>query len=606
MNKRLAHILDQLPFVPGIYMMKDKNDKILYIGKAKSLSHRVRSYFQESRTIAPRTRVMVSHVHDIQVLTTQTEGEALILESNFVKKYQPRYNVLLKDDKHFPYLRLTTQEEFPRLEVVRRIRKDGAMYFGPYTMVKEVRETIRLIYKILPLRQSRDELDGSKKRRPCLNYQIGRCLGPCAGNVPPTRYATVVNDVILFLKGKNSELLESLKTKMDAATLEFRYEEAAVYRDKIKAVKTVFDRQNIISPYLEDQDVIACHCEGGCAMVQALIIRGGKMIGERIFKMRSQREMLADEILSSFVKQYYSNEAVLPREILLPQSIEDLDLVADWFSGKKGHRVRLDVPQRGKKRRLVEMAEENARRAVKNEIESDEACLLMMEELQTMLNLKSLPQTIEAFDISNISGTHSVGSLACFSDARANKSQYRSFQIRDVQGIDDYQMMREVLVRRYGRLIEEEKPMPDMILIDGGRGHLNKAQQVLLDLGLEDKIDLISIAKGRDRGDLATDEVLSVSRKIPVVFKKSSPARFLLQRIRDEAHRFSIHSHRKLRTKKSLVSPLETISGIGKKRRLLLLKKFGSLENIRNASLDDLKTIPGITENLARKISDQV
>ncbi|MFQ5672652.1 MAG: excinuclease ABC subunit UvrC [Nitrospinales bacterium] len=606
MNDRITKILDQLPAAPGIYMMKDARGKILYIGKAKSLRHRVRSYFRESRSMAPRTQVMVGHIRDIKALTTETEGEALILESNFVKKFQPRYNVLLKDDKHYPYLRLAVREKFPRLEVVRRARKDGALYFGPYTMVREVRETLRLIYKILPLRQSRDQLDGSPKRRPCLNYQMGRCLAPCAGKVTPADYAAVVNDVILFLKGKNSELLDNLKHRMDQAAAELRYEEAAAYRDKIAAVKTVFDKQKIVSTSMQDQDVIACHCAGGCAMVQTLIIRGGKMIGEKNFKMQSRKEMTDDEILSSFIKQYYADEPLLPREILLPRPVEDLDLLADWLSNKKGLRVRLDVPRRGKKHRLVKMAEENARRAVNNEVESDEARLRALEELQNTLALKSLPQTIEAFDISNISGAHAVGSMVCFSDGRADKARYRSFKIRDVRGIDDYQMLREVMVRRYGRMIEEGESLPDMILIDGGKGHLSAARRVMLDLGLEDKIDLAAIAKGKARADLDTDEVFSTQHNAPAVFGKNSPARFLLQRIRDESHRFAITHHRKLRGKKSLLSPLETIPGIGKKRRLLLLKKFGSLESIRQASPDDLKSVPGITDDLAKKISEQV
>ena len=606
MNDRITKILEQVPAVPGIYMMKDARGKTLYIGKAKSLLHRVRSYFQESRTLSPRTRVMVGRIHDIKVLTTASEAEALILESNFVKKLQPRYNVLLKDDKHYPYLRLAVREKFPRLEVVRRVRKDGALYFGPYTMVREVRETLRLIHKILPLRQSRDPLDGSPKRRPCLNYQMGRCLAPCAGKATPGEYAAVVNDVILFLKGKNSELLDSLKRQMDHAAAELRYEEAAAYRDKIAAVKTVFDKQKIVSTSMQDQDVIACHCEGGCAMVQTLIIRDGKMIGEKNFKMQSRKEMADDEILSSFIKQHYADDAALPREILLPQPIEDLDLLADWLSEKQGRRVRLDVPRRGKKHRLVKMAEENARRAVKNEMESDKARLRALEELQNALTLKSLPQTIEAFDISNISGAHAVGSMVCFSDGRADKARYRSFKIRDVRGIDDYHMLREVMVRRYGRMIEAGEPLPDMILIDGGKGHLNVARRVMLDLGLEDKIDLAAIAKGKARGDLDTDEVFATRHNRPAAFGQNSPARFLLQRIRDESHRFAITHHRKLRGKKSLQSPLEAIPGIGKKRRLLLLKTFGSLEGIRRASPEELKTVPGITAGLAQKISKRV
>ena len=332
MDKKIKQIIENIPKLPGIYIMKDSRDGILYIGKAKILRNRVRSYFQNSRTLHPRTRMFLDKVRDIKFLTTKTEAEALILESNFVKKHQPRYNVLLKDDKHYPYLRLTTQEKFPRLEVVRRVRKDKATYFGPYTMVKEVRETIRLIYKIFPLRQSKDKLNGQSLRRPCLNHQMGRCLAPCAGKVSPGEYKTVVDDVELFLKGKNASLLKNLKLGMEAASSEMRYEEAAIFRDKIQAVQTVLDKQKIISTSLQDQDVIAYCSEKDQAMAQVLIIREGKMLSEKIFKLKSFNEMEEDETLSSFIKQYYAEEVVLPAEILLPHPVEDFGLIADWLS----------------------------------------------------------------------------------------------------------------------------------------------------------------------------------------------------------------------------------------------------------------------------------
>ncbi|MFQ5716569.1 MAG: excinuclease ABC subunit UvrC, partial [Nitrospinales bacterium] len=433
-----------------------------------------------------------------------------------------------------------------------------------------------------------------------------RCLAPCAGKVSPDAYARVVQDVVLFLKGKNSELLDSLKEKMDEAAARLRYEEAAAYRDKIASVKTVFDKQKVISTSLEDRDVIGYHRENDCVMAQTLIIRGGKMVGEKSFKMKSRNEMIDNEIIASFLKQYYADEVMLPKEILIPHGFEDLDLVADWLSGKKGVRVHIEVPLRGKKRRLVAMAEKNALLAMKNEIDGEGERMRALEELAETLGLKSLPQTIEGFDLSNISGAYAVGSMVYFSDGKADRSKYRRYKIRGVQGIDDYKMLREVMARRYARLIQEGEPLPDMILIDGGKGHLSKGRQVLIDLGLEDKIDLVCIAKGKHRNDLSTDEVFSVLRKTPAVFKKNSAARTLLQRIRDEAHRFAIAYHRKLRGKKSLTSPLEALPGIGKKRRLLLLKKFGGLDNIRQASLNDLTSLPGITDSLARKILETV
>ena len=582
--------------------MKDHRAEILYIGKAKVLRNRVRSYFQDSRNLHPRTRIFLDKVDDIKFLTTKTEAEALILESNFIKKHQPKYNVLLKDDKHYPYLRLTTQEKFPRLEVVRRIKKDKATYFGPYTMVKEVRETIRLIYKIFPLRQSKDKLDGSPLRRPCLNHQMGRCLAPCAGLVSSQDYSEIVQDVSLFLKGKNTTLLKDLKTKMEAASVETRYEEAAVLRDKISAVQTVIDKQKIISTSLEDQDVVAYCSEKDQAMVQVLIIRSGKMLGEKIFKLKSRKEMEEDETLSSFLKQYYADESILPAEVLLPHPIEDADLIASWLSEKKGMCVRIEVPVIGKKRELIRMAEENASFAMRMESDKGEVGTRSLEELQTALNLKHFPEVIEGFDLSNISGSHAVGSMVVFEHALAAKSKYRRYKISTVKGIDDYAMLREVMTRRYSRLLKENAPLPNLILIDGGKGHLNAGHDVLQDLNLMDRLDLVCIAKGKFRNNLVTDEVYLPQQKKPVLFHENSPSRFLMQRIRDEAHRFAISYHRKLRGKKTLESPLELIPGIGKKRRLMLLKKFGSLENIQKASLEELVILPGITKLLAERI----
>ena len=602
MEKKFKDIIESIPKLPGIYIMKDRRSEILYIGKAKVLRNRVRSYFQDSRNLHPRTRIFLDKVDDIKFLTTKTEAEALILESNFIKKHQPKYNVLLKDDKHYPYLRLTTQEKFPRLEVVRRIKKDKATYFGPYTMVKEVRETIRLIYKIFPLRQSKDKLDGSPLRRPCLNHQMGRCLAPCAGLVSSQDYSEIVQDVSLFLKGKNTTLLKGLKAKMEAASVETRYEEAAVLRDKISAVQTVIDKQKIISTSLEDQDVVAYCSEKDQAMVQVLIIRSGKMLGEKIFKLKSRKEMEEDETLSSFLKQYYADESILPAEVLLPHPIEDADLIASWLSEKKGMCVRIEVPVIGKKRELIRMAEENASFAMRMESDKGEVGTRSLEELQTALNLKHFPEVIEGFDLSNISGSHAVGSMVVFEHALAAKSKYRRYKISTVKGIDDYAMLREVMTRRYSRLLKENAPLPNLILIDGGKGHLNAGHDVLQALNLMDRLDLVCIAKGKFRNNLVTDEVYLPQQKKPVLFHENSPSRFLMQRIRDEAHRFAISYHRKLRGKKTLESPLELIPGIGKKRRLMLLKKFGSLENIQKASLEELVILPGITKLLAERI----
>ena len=605
-KNRLKETLDQIPKLPGIYIMKDGKGGMLYIGKAKSLFHRVRSYFSDAADHNPRTRIFVRKVKDIKFLTTQTEQEALILESNFIKKHQPRYNVLLKDDKHYPYIRMTMQETYPRLEVVRRVKKDGATYFGPYTMVKEVRDTIRLIYKIFPLRQSNDELDGTVKRRPCLNYQMKRCLAPCAAKVTPEDYAKVVQDVVLFLKGKNTELVKSLKEKMAEASEGQHYEEAALFRDKIEAIKTVVDKQKIISTSQVNQDVIACTSDRGWSMVQLLVIRNGKMIAEKIYKLKNLTHEDDGETLASFLKQYYADELVVPSEILLSHAIEDTELIEGWLTEKKKGKVRLEVPQKGQKRGLVAMAEENARFAMRTELDKEDVATRSLEELQETLSLKNFPRVIEGLDISNISGTYSVGSMVVFENAKAEKGKYRRFKIKTVEGIDDYAMITEVMTRRYARLLDEGKPLPDLILIDGGKGHLNTGYKVLESLELEERIDLACIAKGKFRSNVETDEVFLVTHKDPVGFEQNSPSRFLLQRVRDEAHRFAIDYHRKLRGKGSLSSPLEGIPGIGKKRRLLLLKEFGSIENIKNATLEDLQKLPGITQPIAEKISKAV
>ena len=601
-DEKIKALLEQAPKLPGIYIMKGGEGEILYIGKAKVLANRVRSYFQNSAHMPPKTRILVPKIEDIRYLTTKTEQEALILESNFIKRHQPRYNVLLKDDKHYPYLRLKTQELFPRLEVVRRVLKDGATYFGPYTMVREVRETIRLIYKIFPLRQSADPLDGAPKRRPCLNFHMGRCLAPCAGEVEPEAYNAVVQEVIQFLKGKNTDLVDRLKEKMDLAARDLNYEEAATWRDKIEAVKTVLDKQKIISTTLINQDVIACHRDRGLAVVQMLIIRNGKMVAEKTFKMKNADEADA-ETIGSFLKQYYLEEPFLPGEILLSTEVEDAELIAEWLSGRRGGKVRLETPVRGQKRDLVRMAEENARFAVRAELDRGDVATRSLEELQETLGLRNFPRVIEGFDISNTMGQEAVGSMVRFEHARPEKKEYRRFKIKTVQGIDDYAMLSEVLTRRYMRLIDENAPLPDLILIDGGKGHLNTAYKVIEALDIEHRVDLACIAKGKFRHKVETDEVYLPGRKEAVGFKDHSPSRFLLQRVRDESHRFAIEYHRKLRGKKSLASPLETIPGVGKKRRLALLKHFGSLEAIKNAPAEEIAKAPGIPLAVARKIA---
>lgn len=595
-------ILKKIPASPGIYLMKDKNNQILYIGKAKNLKNRVRSYFQKSEAPLPRTRIMLKRTADIDFITTSNEIEALMLESNFIKKHLPRYNVLLKDDKHYPYIRLSTNTDFPYLSIVRKVKKDGATYFGPYVMVKEVRETTRLIHKIFPFRQSRDDLSGKFKRRPCLNYQMGRCSAPCAGEITRDAYNKIVQDVILFLKGRNDTLVEYLKKRMHQASEELRFEDAAKLRDQIEAVESVIKKQKIISTNLENQDVIVFYREGSVAGIQILMVRNGKITGDKNYKLSKLNGIDNDELLSSFIKQYYADEPLLPQEILLPMDIKEKDIISQWLSAKKKSRIIIQVPEKGRKKNLVKMAEENARFIFRKEEHGHE----ILEELKEVLDLRNIPIRIEAFDISNISGSMATGASVLFVQGEPFKKGYRRFKIREIQGADDYGMMSQIILRHYARLLDEKKELPNLIIVDGGKGHLNAAVRVLKDLDLFEKIDVMAIAKGKKRNKLESDEIYTLKHKNPVFFPVDSPMKFLLQRIRDEAHRFAIAYHQKLRKKGGLYSILDDISGIGGKRKKQLIKHFGGITKLKEASVEEIKEVPYITEKIAREIKTKI
>ena len=595
-------ILNKIPLAPGIYLMKDKNDQILYIGKAKALKSRVKSYFQKSDSLLPRTRIMLKRVANIDFITTSNEIEALILESNFIKKHQPRYNVLLKDDKHYPYIRLATDNYFPYLSIVRKVVKDGAAYFGPYVMVKEVRETARLIHKIFPFRESRDALDGSFKRRPCLNYHMGRCTAPCAGKISKEDYNKIVQDVILFLKGRNDTLVDYLKERLQKASNELRFEDAAKLRDQIETVENAFKKQKITSTNLENQDVIVFYREGNSASVQMLMIRNGKMTGDKSYKLTKLEGIDDDELISSFIKQYYTDEPVLPQEIILAMNIKERGIITQWLSAKKKSKVIIHVPEKGRKKSLLKMAEENARFAFRK----GEHGQIILEELKELLELRNIPERIEAFDISNISGLMAVGAAVLFVNGEAFKKGYRRFKIREIQGPDDYGMISQIILRHYARLLDEKKELPNLIIIDGGKGHLNAAVRILEDLNLLKKIDVMAIAKGRERNKLETDKIYTLKHKEPLVFPVDSPMKFLIQRIRDEAHRFAVTYHRKLRKKVGLHSILDDISGIGGKRKKQLIKHFGGVTKLKEASVDEIKELPYITEKIAKEIKTKI
>ncbi len=619
---KLKEILQKLPTKPGVYIFKDNKGHILYIGKANNLRSRVRSYFQNSASLSLRIKSMVSLVADMDYIVTENEVEALILESNLVKKYKPKYNVILRDDKHYPYLRLATEEMYPYLSIVRRVKKNKGMYFGPYTSPKSLRKTLILIHRIFQLRQSRDSLDGRPKRRPCLNYQMGRCLAPCAGYVKKEDYEKIVRDIVLFLKGRNDELLNNLKRKMDELSENLRFEEAGRTRDQISAIERMMEKQNIISTTLEDEDVIAIYRDGGKANVQLLFIRGGKFIGDKNLIFTHTEDIDDTEILSSFVRQYYSGDVFIPEEIILEKEIDEMEIVKEWLSEKRGGRVEIVVPHRGRKRELIHMAKENAAISLKMTLDSADLRRAALKDLKTRLSLSKLPLRIEAFDISTIMGTSAVGSMVVFIDGEPAKNDYKRFRIKTVAGMDDYGMMREIILRRYsiktgeGRGTRDERVLPDLIIVDGGKGQLNTLNNVLKELSIAD-VDTIGIAKGEDRNNPETDTIYKMQdagckmqdKKLEtcnIKLETASSGRHLIQRIRDEAHRFAIKYHRELRGKEGIMSELDKISGIGIKRKRTLLKHFGSLKKIKEASVKELAGVLHISEKSAMELHERL
>ena len=630
----LKEILQKLHTKPGVYIFKDNKGHILYIGKANNLRSRVRSYFKNSASMSPRIKSMVSLIVDMDYIVTENEVEALILESNLVKKYKPKYNVILRDDKHYPYLRLATEEMYPYLSIVRRVKKDKGIYFGPYASPKSLRKTLILIHRIFQLRQSRDSLDGRPKRRPCLNYQMGRCLAPCAGYVKKEGYEKIVRDIVLFLKGRNDELLNNLKRKMDELSENLRFEEAGRTRDQISAIERIMEKQNIISTTLEDEDVIGIYRDGGKANVQLLFIRGGKFIGDKNLLIPLPPPLVKGgggdyiddtEILSSFVRQYYSGDVFIPEEIILEKEIDEMEIVKEWLSEKRGGRVEIVVPHRGRKRELIHMAKENAAISLKMTLDSADLRRATLKDLKTRLSLSKLPLRIEAFDISTIMGTSAVGSMVVFIDGEPAKNDYKRFRIKTVAGMDDYGMMREIILMRYSikTATSHQSPvtnvLPDLIIVDGGKGQLNTLNNVLKELSIAD-VDTIGIAKGEDRNNPETDTIYKIqapehqnSRAPDMRIEPSvcplpldSPGRHLIQRVRDEAHRFAIKYHRELRGKEGIISELDEIPGIGLKRKRTLLKHFGSLKKIKEASVKELAGVLHISEKSAMELHERL
>lgn len=603
MNESLLETVDGMSRSPGVYLMKDRQGDVLYIGKAKDLRSRVKAYFLPSAKHPPKTGIMVSRVHEVDFMVTASEAEAYILESNLIKKNRPRYNILLKDDKHYPYLRLSVRDDYPRLDVVRRIVRDGSRYFGPFVPGSHLRTTLELIEKTFPLRKCRNRIDG-KKQRPCLNAQIGRCLSPCTGTISKAEYGRMAREVILFLQGRNRQLIRDLSMKMEQASRSMEFEKAAAIRDQIRQIGTLTEQQKIISPSMEDKDIFGRARSGEAACVEILFVRGGKLLGKEDLFIEQIGEEKEDEILRTAMMQYYSKGRLIPPHIFAPLAFAEAEIMEKAFSEISGSRVRISVPKRGINLKLVRMADENAGLALQAHLERKGRDLAVLSDLQQAAQLKKLPLRIEAFDISNIQGEYAVASMVAFCEGKPLKSHYRHYRIQSVEGANDYAMMEEVLMRRYGPGDDAALPMPDLILMDGGKGQLNVLLQVAGEQGFPEDTDYMSLAKGRNHedGEDGAERIYLPGRRDPIVLDPSDPVMHLVQRIRDESHRFAVAYYRKLHIRETLTSRLQEIHGIGKKRTLSLLKHFGSLDRVRRASLEELVLAPSMTREVASRV----
>jgi len=612
-SDHIKDILNSVPEQPGCYLMKDQAGKVIYIGKAINLRHRVRSYFHASAQKNPRTSVMVSHIRDIEWIIVKSELEALILEMNLIKEYQPHFNVQLKDDKRYPYIKIHWADPYPRVSVTRKVDKDGSRYYGPYINVWAVNQTMDLLRKIFPYLTCNRTITGDDQRA-CLYYDIQLCTAPCIGRISQEDYREMIKELGAFLNGRTDNIIKRLEEEMQQASANLKYERAAQLRDTLDAVQRIVEDQRIISTKFTDSDVIALADLENDACIQVFFIRGGKLTGREYFLVENIDKTADQDLLAEVIKQFYDQAPNIPPEILLPREIEEAKIINQWLKSQRGgKKVELVVPRRGEKKKLVAMAAENAASmltALKTQENSErERAEGALSDLQSQLNLSAPPLRIECYDISNTQGTALVGSMVVFLDGRPEKAHYRQFNIRTVQGPDDYASMDEVLRRRFKRLVvsstEESKPgkkvdpsfsaLPDLILVDGGKGQLNRAVEVLAEFDLLDIIPIAGLAKKYEEVFLPEDDY-------PVRFDKNSPGLHLLQRSRDEAHRFAITAHRKRRSKKGLESSLEKIPGIGPTRRQELLKKFHTIQNIRDASLEELSQTPKITLKIAQSI----
>lgn len=608
----LAEKLKLLPDSPGVYIMKNQAGDIIYVGKAISLKNRVRSYFQSSRNHSPKVVSLVSQITDFDFILTDSEIEALILECNLIKKHRPRYNVRLMDDKTYPYLKMTLDEKYPRLFMTRKVIRDGGRYYGPYTDVGAVRETLEVLKRIFPLRTCKQK-SVDKQDRPCLNYHIHRCLAPCSGKVEAGQYTDMVKSVCLFLEGRQEDLVKFLTTEMTKASENLEFEKAAVLRDRAKALEKVVEKQKIVSPDMVDQDVVAIAREGEITCAVVFFVRAGKLMGREHFILEDTGGMGDKEILTSFVEQFYVQAQYVPHDILLPVAIDEDGVILEWLQQKRGSKVRVRVPKRGDKAQLMQMAVKNAveelalHRAREDQAKARiEGALMGLKEY---LALAAAPRRIECYDISNIQGTESVGSMVVFVEGKPRNDLYRRFKIKTVEGPNDFASMQEVIGRRFGRALKEiesieagklEKvkakfaELPSLVIIDGGKGQLNAAREVMRELGF-DPVPTFGLAKEHEY-------LFGEGRPDPIILPRNSESLYLMQRIRDEAHRFAVTYHRNLRGKKSLKSILDDIPGVGPKRRKALVEHFRSMARLRAATVDELATVHDIPRAVAEAV----
>ncbi|MBI4855564.1 MAG: excinuclease ABC subunit UvrC [Acetobacterium woodii] len=599
--------LKDLPQSPGVYIMKNDNDEIIYVGKAINLRNRVRQYFHSASQLSSKTGALVSHIETIETIVTDSEMEALILECNLIKTHHPRYNILLKDDKSYPWIRLTVNEEYPRILMTREYKKDGGKYFGPFTSSFAVKNTIEAILKIYPLKTCNRQVEyGKKNGRPCLNYHIGQCQAPCQGNVSKVKYARDIQSILDILNGRHPDLIKNLKEKMTTAALNQNYEEAAKYRDQISGIEHIIEKQKISSSTKQDQDFIGIAQQEDLGCVQVFHVRDGKLMGRDHFFLEELGDVSPKEVLESFVKQYYSSCGFIPKEIILKETLEDKNVIEAWLNNLAGKKIEVLSPQRGQKIRMLEMVGENADLALKQHLlerrEKEIRSKSRLDGLQELLGMDKRPSRIEAYDISNISGTNNVGGMVVFDDGKLNRKACRRFKIKSVEGQNDYASMQEMIFRRMERAMKTQEvnnflPLPEIMMIDGGVGHVNAAESIvsLYPVNIE-VCGLVKDDRHRLRG------IFHQGIEYPI--KKATPLGVFLFEISEEVHRYTLGYHQILRKKEMLTSQLEEIPGVGKKRREALMAHFGQVDKIKKAELAELMAVPGMQVKTAQAVFD--